>query len=99
MGNPLPLIDEEGEVRDLGEEDFGRARPASEVHPEILGPEVAAGFMKPKSRGPQMKPRKTSTTIRLDAEVLEAFKSMGKGWQTRMNKVLRDYVKSQKREA
>jgi hypothetical protein len=58
---------------------------------------AAAELLKPKPRGPQKKPRKTSTTIRLDVEVLEAFKAMGKGWQTRMNKVFKDYVKSKKR--
>jgi uncharacterized protein (DUF4415 family) len=98
MGNRLPLTDKEGEVRELTKEDFARARPASEVLPEILGPEVAAEFLKPKPRGTQKKPRKTSTTIRLDIEVLEAFKTMGRGWQTRMNNVLKDYVKSRKRK-
>ena len=99
MGNRLRLIDKEGEVRELTKEDFARARPASEVLPEILGPEVAAEFLKPRQRGPQKKPRKTSTTIRLDAEILEAFKAMGKGWQTRMNNVLKAYVKSRKLKA
>lgn len=99
MGHRLPLINEEGEVRELRKEDFDRARPASEVLPEILGPEVAAEFLKPKPRGPQKKPRKTSTSIRLDIEVLEAFKAMGRGWQTSINNVLRDYVKSRKRKA
>ncbi|MCP4575425.1 MAG: BrnA antitoxin family protein [Deltaproteobacteria bacterium] len=35
---------------------------------------------------------KKSTTVRLDAEVLDFFKAQGKGWQTKMNNVLRDYV-------
>ena len=99
MGNRLPLIDEEGEVRELTKEDFARARPASEALPEILGPEAAAEFLKPRPRGPQKSPRKTSTTIRLDVEVLEAFKAMGKGWQARMNNVLKGYVKSRKGKA
>ena len=99
MENRLPLIDVEGEVRELTEEDFARARPASEVLPDILGPEVAAEYLKPRPRGPQKKPRKTSTTIRLDAEVLKAFKAMGKGWQTRMNNVLKAYVKSRMQQA
>jgi uncharacterized protein (DUF4415 family) len=93
------LIDEEGEVRELTAEDFARARPAAEVLPEILGPETAAECLKSRPRGPQKKPRKTSTTIRLDAEVLEAFKAMGKGWQTRINNVLKAYVHSRKRKA
>ncbi|MDE0907610.1 MAG: BrnA antitoxin family protein [SAR324 cluster bacterium] len=36
-----------------------------------------------------------STTVRFDAEVLEFFRATGKGWQTRMNEVLRGYVASQ----
>ncbi|NTW35731.1 MAG: BrnA antitoxin family protein [Syntrophobacteraceae bacterium] len=99
MENRLPLIDEEGEVRELTKEEFARARPASEALPEILGPDLAAELLKPGMRGLQKKPRKTSTTIRLDVEVLEAFKAMGRGWQTRMNNVLKDYVKSRKRNA
>ncbi|RJG14552.1 BrnA antitoxin family protein [Massilia cavernae] len=37
---------------------------------------------------------KVSTTIRFDADVLEAFKATGAGWQTRMNDVLREWLKS-----
>lgn len=37
---------------------------------------------------------KIATTVRLDADVLLAFKATGKGWQTRMNAALRDYVQS-----
>lgn len=33
--------------------------------------------------------------MRLDADVLAIFKAGGKGWQTRINQVLRDYVKMQ----
>ena len=34
---------------------------------------------------------KVVTTIRLDPDVLDYFKSMGKGYQTRINAVLRAY--------
>jgi len=98
MASRLPLTDKEGEVRELTEEDFARARPAAEVLPEILGPEAAAELLEPRRRGMQKKPRKTSTTIRLDSEVLESFKAMGKSWQTRLNNVLKDYMKSRARE-
>jgi uncharacterized protein (DUF4415 family) len=37
---------------------------------------------------------KISTTVRFDAEVLTAFRASGKGWQTRMNNALRDWLKS-----
>ena len=35
------------------------------------------------------KPRKKTITIRLDIDVIEKYKSMGKGYQTKMNAVLR----------
>jgi uncharacterized protein (DUF4415 family) len=36
--------------------------------------------------------RKISTTVRLDADILEHFRKDGKGWQTRLNKALRRAV-------
>ena len=36
---------------------------------------------------------KISTTLRFDAAVLSAFKATGKGWQTRVNNALRDWLK------
>jgi uncharacterized protein (DUF4415 family) len=38
----------------------------------------------------QFYPVKQQTSIRLDADVLAWFKAQGKGYQTRMNEILRD---------
>lgn len=38
--------------------------------------------------------KKVSTTVRFDADVLAAMKATGKGWQTRINDVVREWVKS-----
>lgn len=38
--------------------------------------------------------RKAATTIRLDEEVLAAFKATGQGWQTRINNALKDWLKT-----
>ena len=44
------------------------------------------------------RPRATSPkqalTVRYDTEVIDAFKSTGKGWQTRMNAALKDWLKT-----
>lgn len=40
---------------------------------------------------------KTSVHLRLDSDVVEWFRSRGKGHLTRMNAVLRAYVEAQKR--
>jgi len=94
MENRLPLIDADGEVRELTEEDFKYFRPASEVLPEIFGAKMAAEMLKPKKPGrPSTETPKIFTGIRLDPDVLEAFRATGKGWQTRMNNALKDWLK------
>jgi len=42
-------------------------------------------------RPPSANP-KQSTTIRLDADIMDAFRGTGKGWQTRVNALLREAV-------
>lgn len=37
---------------------------------------------------------KVHMSMRFDVEVIEAFKTTGAGWQTRMNDVLRQYVRT-----
>jgi len=39
-------------------------------------------------------PPKQSVTMRLDSDVLEWFKSQGKGYQSRINKLLRVYMEA-----
>ena len=46
-----------------------------------------------RGRPPVESPKKP-VSIRLSPDVIEYFKSTGKGWQTRMNEVLREYVMS-----
>ena len=54
---------------------------------DMLGtPELKRG------RGPQATPTKVLTSIRLDADVLEFFKSEGVGYQSRINAALRKEV-------
>jgi len=42
-----------------------------------------------RGRGPQATPTKVLTSVRLDADVLEFFKSQGAGYQSRINAALR----------
>jgi uncharacterized protein (DUF4415 family) len=39
-------------------------------------------------------PLKVATSIRVDGDVIDWFRSQGKGWQTRMNAVLRTYARA-----
>jgi uncharacterized protein (DUF4415 family) len=45
-------------------------------------------------RPPSTKPLKVPTTIRFDADVLAALKLSGKGWQTRVNEAMREWIKT-----
>ncbi|MDR1651807.1 MAG: BrnA antitoxin family protein [Synergistaceae bacterium] len=42
-------------------------------------------------------PQKEQITIRIDKSVLEFYRRMGKGYQTRMNAVLRSYAETVER--
>ena len=54
-------------------------------------PELSQAFLK----STQLKiPEKQSVTIRIDTDVLEWFKKQGKGYQTRINKLLRSYMET-----
>lgn len=51
----------------------------------------------PLRRGrPQSANPKVSTTIRLDAEVVESFRRDGPGWQSRINDALKDWLNTRK---
>lgn len=39
-------------------------------------------------------PSKQSVTMRLDSDVLDWFKTQGKGYQTRINRLLRSYMET-----
>lgn len=64
---------------------------SSDDAPDLSAPEWQAKFAKaPVRRGrPPVAQRKVATTIRLDVDVLAAFKETGPGWQTRINETLR----------
>jgi uncharacterized protein (DUF4415 family) len=53
-------------------------------------PPLSDEFWEKAMRNPFYKPTKQSTTIRLDSDILLWLKSKGKGYQTRINKILRE---------
>lgn len=81
-----PLIDEQGEVRELDLADFARQRPTAAF------PELVEILQKHGKLGRPPLPeaeRKQRVTLHLDRDVLAALKAEGKGWQTRANAALR----------
>lgn len=53
-------------------------------------PPLPDAFFKNATQGHFYRPVKSSTTVRVDADVLAWLKSQGKGYQTRINAILRD---------
>ena len=82
------LINKDGEVRELMKEDFERFRPIAEVTPSLLA-KIKKGV---GERGPQKSPKKVPISIRVSPETAEYFRSMGKGWQGRVNEILKEYI-------
>jgi uncharacterized protein (DUF4415 family) len=75
-------------VRALSEEEL-EASIDREDEGEVDWSSLQAGLPEPKRQ----------LTLRLDADVVEWFRSRGPGYQTRMNAVLRSYVEAQRRSA
>lgn len=71
--------------------DIARARPASEVLPQLFGTQAAKAMLKPRGR-PQAEVVKDRITIRLSRDVTAAFRSSGNGWQTRIDAALKDWL-------
>lgn len=65
---------------------------ASDPDTRELGADEFQELRRPRGRPFSTGPLKIQTTLRLDAEVLAAFKASGSGWQTRMNDALRKYL-------
>jgi uncharacterized protein (DUF4415 family) len=85
------LIDEENP--EITPEELRRARPAPDVLAELFGEKATQELLRRSRRGRPLKneqERKVNQTLRIDPDVLEAYKQGGKGWQTRINQVLRD---------
>ena len=80
------MIDED--APELTDAELAEMRPAAEVLP----PEFYALVTKRPRGRPKSADTKVPVTLRLDREVVEAFRAKGPGWQTRMNAALREAV-------
>lgn len=61
------------------------------------GPELGPDFWK-QARVVYPEGPKRQLTVRLDADMVDWFKKQGRGYQTRMNAVLRSFYETHKRE-
>jgi len=77
------VIDED-DAPELTEEMMAQAGLGHEVLPEYILAQFPRSPGRPRSPSP-----KVQTTLRLDAEVIDYYKTGGPGWQSRMNAALR----------
>lgn len=68
-------------------------RPDSEIDFSDI-PEITDEMWRKAVRGNSYLPKKQQLTVRLDTEVLEWLKGMGKGYQTKLNAMLRAAMKA-----
>ncbi len=86
------LIDKDGEVRELTSDELKQFKPLAEANPSLFAKiKKSVG-----ARGPQKSPTKVPISIRVSSEVVDYFRAEGKGWQGRIDHVLKDYVAHQK---
>ena len=64
------------------------ARPDGQTDYSDIPP-LDEAFWKNAVRNPVYRPTKTSTTVRIDTDVLLWLRSQGKGYQSRINAILR----------
>lgn len=64
---------------------------------DVFDEEALANAFKGLPPGVWDVPRKQDVHIRLDADILTWFKGQGRGYQTRINAVLRAFVENQKK--
>jgi uncharacterized protein (DUF4415 family) len=72
----------------LGDDDIDFS-DIPEVSPEMFATALVRKGLQPIRR-------KTQLTIRVDSDVLSWFKTQGKGYQTRINSILRAYKEAHK---
>ena len=73
------------------DENFAHARPAREVLPGLFSASRSEALLSPRGR-PKANVTKIRVGIRLSAEVIEHFKASGRGWQTRVDAALKQFI-------
>jgi uncharacterized protein (DUF4415 family) len=82
-----PLIDKDGEVREVIAEEVSLFKPFS-----ALPREEQEMLLSLRRRGPQKSPRKVPISIRLSPEVVDGLRATGNGWQNRADEALRSWL-------
>jgi len=85
-------IEADDDTRELTDEELARLRPAAEVLPEVVAAYKAGQLKLPRRGRPRKANPKVQVSIRYSPEVIAHFKATGKGWQTRMDEALKEWI-------
>jgi len=67
-----------------------RVRPAKDVLPGLIGEKAAQELLRRGRGRPPKEDCKVNQTLRIDPDLLDAYRQEGQGWQTRINQLLCD---------
>jgi uncharacterized protein (DUF4415 family) len=82
QGAVVTSMYDDDDIPELTPDQLAEMKPAREV--------MSAGAFRALKRGrPPVANPKRAVSLRIDPDVLEAYKATGKGWQSRINEVLR----------
>ena len=81
------MIASDPDAPEATDEQLSQAKPFTDVFPALADTMRKNVGGRPKSENP-----KVAVSLRLDQEIVARFKAAGPGWQTRMNKALREAV-------
>ena len=91
MASRKPLIDDDGEVREITAEDVALFKPFT-----TLPKAEQKVLLNLRRRGPQKAPKKVPISIRLSPDVVEGLRATGNGWQVRTDEALRSWLSERK---
>ena len=79
---------------ELGADFFARAQRGLDHVPRPMRTALLDEQSRRRGRGPQRTPTKKLVSLRLDPDVVIAYRNTGRGWQGRINAVLRKTVRT-----
>jgi len=94
MASRRPLIDNDGEVREITATDVALFKPFS-----TLPKAEQRVLLSVRRRGPQKTPKKVPISIRLSPDVADGLRATGTGWQSRADEALRSWLVEMSKES
>jgi uncharacterized protein (DUF4415 family) len=83
MGSRKPLTDDEGEVRELTEEDFARGIPFDQLPEDEQ--RILRGIMEENAA-------RKKVSVQLPQDVVEKMQATGEGWELRVEEAVRQWL-------